>query len=401
MSAREALWVTGTVEEINRALALSSLRNGWSFTATVDLFRGHGYCADDTWFRGAAESKHLQGNTNGTAHPNTAGHSATAQRVRQTIRIDEPVPPVDQLSVSFRRVRVSHDHDADFTETFVGMEAGFQSATCQRRFNQTKVRELKVNRWTDLSADPCMRYEIRTVGRTIGLSVRVFLSNRGTPREPRVPPGGQPSSVAARSRPSPSKYNFTLMELHRRRDGWDATSAAGPGCVKRAVGQRKGVRIEFEYQLPRESPVPTAPCQVLRRRPPPGEPGSRMLDDVGRRSPALPSGSVPRTSGLRCDGRADHAPPPCPRSSRPLERSNLPNCAPPLVVHGHDQRPSQTRLSRHEATPPRRPRNDRRLAPENRVPNGVPTSANSTAQAAWSQTRTGSTARTSRQMTRS
>ena len=49
-------------------------------------FEGHGYCADDTYFVGAAESCKKQGNFDGMMHPNAEGHAATAFLLANSLR---------------------------------------------------------------------------------------------------------------------------------------------------------------------------------------------------------------------------------------------------------------------------------------------------------------------------
>ena len=222
MDGSETRWVTDTVNEVNREIALASLRNGWSFTATADIFARHGYCADhpafQRWFHTPSESYWRQGDINGTIHPTKSGHRATAKRVRRTVRLDVPVPSPQRVTVRFLRVRVRHEGPLDWTRTVSLGVSGYQGA-CG---NQTRALVLTLNEWKDVSADPCSRYDITTVGRTLRVSglIYLFRPTSGEPEEPPVPPGGHPPLVA---RADPASY-FPVGKLHRRRDVWDATS---------------------------------------------------------------------------------------------------------------------------------------------------------------------------------
>lgn len=88
MSERSARWITDQVLAVNRHLTAKAFqRKAWKVVATKDLFRTHGYCADDSWFRSWTSSKHGQNNDEGTAHPDLQGHRATAVAVLEQVRI--------------------------------------------------------------------------------------------------------------------------------------------------------------------------------------------------------------------------------------------------------------------------------------------------------------------------
>jgi hypothetical protein len=281
MDGSETRWVTDSVNEINREIALAALRNQWSFTATRDIFRRHGYCAGghpafQPWFHGPFASYRRQGDINGTIHPTKSGHRATARRVRATVRLDV-APPPPRITVRFLRVRVRHDGPLDWTRTASLGVSGYQGA-CG---NQTRALVLTLNEWKDVSADPCSRYDITTAGRTLRVSGLTYLF-RPTPgdghEEPPVPPGGQPVRAA---RGDPAFY-FPVGKLHRRRDGWDATSPAGPACtVQHAASTRRTTRpgdhhrvtLEFDYEIATSGLLGPATCApvhaargVARRR---------------------------------------------------------------------------------------------------------------------------------------
>jgi hypothetical protein len=261
MDSSSLLWVHDTVNNINREMALASLRNGWSFTDVTDTFRRHGYCSSRPWFMSAAGSKWRQGNFNGSAHPNKSGHRATAAQVRKTVRLDAPPAPPAHLNVHFLRVRVSHEGTLRWTgELSIGV-ADYPAA-CADNF---RPLILTLNKWKDVSADPCSRYDIRTVGRTIAVSGLAYLFKPSNPHDPRIPPGGMPARI---SRADPDFY-FPVRRLHRRRDGWNSTAPSGLGCtVQHVVGKRKPpthgdnhtVTMEFDYEISTADGLAVDPC---------------------------------------------------------------------------------------------------------------------------------------------
>jgi hypothetical protein len=272
MDGSETRWITDSLNGIDREVAQAALSNGWSFTATTDIFRHHGYCADDlpapfsgSWFHTPFESYHRQGNRNGTIHPTKSGHRATAQRVRKNVVLDEPAPSPARLRVHFLRVRVSHR--GPLRQWTKDLSLGVSPYPSPCGVHARLLSSLTLNQWKDVSADPCYDYDITTVGRTIGVSALTFLFRPGGKRpEPRVPPNGQPAAYASRADP---EFYFPVRRLHRRRDGWDATSPTGAACVlQHAAGVRKSpqpgdrspVVMEIDYQIATSGPLGLAPC---------------------------------------------------------------------------------------------------------------------------------------------
>jgi lysophospholipase L1-like esterase len=68
--------------------AVDSLRaQRWHYvTGVTEAFAGKGYCSTASLFRRPVESNTIQGDTDGTAHPNKAGHRAIAARIVATYR---------------------------------------------------------------------------------------------------------------------------------------------------------------------------------------------------------------------------------------------------------------------------------------------------------------------------
>jgi hypothetical protein len=59
---------------------------GWFYIGGIaEAFAGHGYCARDSYFRFAEESLALQGDTQGSVHPNAKGAEKIAERVANEV----------------------------------------------------------------------------------------------------------------------------------------------------------------------------------------------------------------------------------------------------------------------------------------------------------------------------
>lgn len=67
--------------ELNLRIKLACLKNGWNYIdGIVSAFKGHGYCESPgiSWYRAASTSCKIQGDINGTIHPNEIGHEKVA-----------------------------------------------------------------------------------------------------------------------------------------------------------------------------------------------------------------------------------------------------------------------------------------------------------------------------------
>ena len=259
----EARWVTATVNALDRQVAQAALRHGWGFTATTGIFGGHGYCSDESWFHTPRASVVRQGDVHGTIHPTKSGQRATATRVRASVRLDNPAPAPARLRVHFLRVRVSHRGPLRRWSRSAVLGVSAYPSPCR---HHARALSLTLNVWKDVSANRCLDYDITTPGRTIGVSALTFLFEPGErPEEPRVPPGGEPAAHASAADPD---FYFPVRRLHRRRDGWDATSASAPACVlQHAAGKRGGVVLEIEYEIATSGPLGPAPCPPRPQQP--------------------------------------------------------------------------------------------------------------------------------------
>ncbi|HEX9580646.1 MAG TPA: hypothetical protein VF970_06020 [Gemmatimonadales bacterium] len=90
VTADEMAWLdVGAAGSINRAVADAAAAHGWS--AVGGIYAGyapHGYCADDHWVVRAHETFLRQGDAQGMAHPNMAGHGHNGQAVLAALMPD-------------------------------------------------------------------------------------------------------------------------------------------------------------------------------------------------------------------------------------------------------------------------------------------------------------------------
>lgn len=78
----------------------------WNRIGPLDTsFRTHGYCADDSWFTSYEKSMTTQGNAQGTAHPNAAGHVAYGNLIRQAMVPTQGSTPFRKLTVTIEAVK--------------------------------------------------------------------------------------------------------------------------------------------------------------------------------------------------------------------------------------------------------------------------------------------------------
>ena len=67
---------------LNDAILRAAQRHGWFLVDGIEKgFEGHGYCASDTFFRGAEESCDMQCDFEGVIHPNEKGHAEIAKHI--------------------------------------------------------------------------------------------------------------------------------------------------------------------------------------------------------------------------------------------------------------------------------------------------------------------------------
>ena len=108
---REAAWMHSVGVRLDSNLKGMALRNRfYPVEGVAKAFRGHGYCASNSYFRGVVRSFLTQHNKDGTLHPNLGGHYALAERILAAW--DAPKVERRQLGtafVTFQRVTVRDD----------------------------------------------------------------------------------------------------------------------------------------------------------------------------------------------------------------------------------------------------------------------------------------------------
>jgi lysophospholipase L1-like esterase len=89
LSKRDAELVKSIAHDLNTALATAADAYGWIFVTGVEAnFQGHGYCrpGGERWFRTCSESLVMQGDTEGTIHPNSTGHIVIGRQIAARIK---------------------------------------------------------------------------------------------------------------------------------------------------------------------------------------------------------------------------------------------------------------------------------------------------------------------------
>jgi lysophospholipase L1-like esterase len=89
LSKRDAELVKSLAHQLNGELANAATTYGWIFVTGVESrFQSHGYCrdGDDRWFRTCEESLIMQGDTEGTIHPNVTGHMEIGRQIAPRIQ---------------------------------------------------------------------------------------------------------------------------------------------------------------------------------------------------------------------------------------------------------------------------------------------------------------------------
>lgn len=83
----EAEWASNTMMTgLNSAVATAAALHRWTYVGGIrSPFLAHGYCAADHWVDRFSESMALQGDENGTLHPNHEGQAAYGSRIAPTL----------------------------------------------------------------------------------------------------------------------------------------------------------------------------------------------------------------------------------------------------------------------------------------------------------------------------
>ena len=87
LSKRDAELISSLSSQMNATLEAEAKRLGWFYVGGIAAaFKGHGYCAPDRFFVDASESLAMQGDTEGTIHPNPSGAEAIGECVAKLVK---------------------------------------------------------------------------------------------------------------------------------------------------------------------------------------------------------------------------------------------------------------------------------------------------------------------------
>ncbi len=90
---KEMKWADeNVITHLNGEVAAAAARFGWTLIGGIStMFEKHGYCAEQQrWIVTYDDSKDVQGDINGTMHPNNVGHFATGVRIAEGTKNNLP-----------------------------------------------------------------------------------------------------------------------------------------------------------------------------------------------------------------------------------------------------------------------------------------------------------------------
>jgi hypothetical protein len=259
IDGKEAKWLTEKGLELNGAISKAAKRNGWIYVdGLARQFRGHGYCAGATWFRGFTESHNVQGDELGTAHPNIVGHRETAVLLRRAIPRLLKAPLPVRVTVDFTRIRLDDDfvgdtqlptipsiykHQISFGVVWNGMH----------RLPVDSDRSLSVsqlNRWIGLQPGE-HRFTFFVAGDSFAIQVWSILPGIVIKNEEPVnDPLKDKKVLTTGLRP------IGRFVIHRREDNWDADRLQR----HRSSTQHGGLEVEYRITV---APVPITPGEPI------------------------------------------------------------------------------------------------------------------------------------------
>lgn len=86
IDGKDAQVIKNSAEKLNEVLRRATERHSWIFVDGVaDSFAGHGRCSADPYFVSAEESCKIQGDFEGTMHPNKKGHEAYGSCIQKAL----------------------------------------------------------------------------------------------------------------------------------------------------------------------------------------------------------------------------------------------------------------------------------------------------------------------------
>lgn len=87
IAAPDVAWLRQNVfGALNTSIRSSAKSVAWGFVGDIARrYHGHGYCSPDGWFVTYRESWRVQGDLQGTLHPNRRGHEVIGQRIAEVI----------------------------------------------------------------------------------------------------------------------------------------------------------------------------------------------------------------------------------------------------------------------------------------------------------------------------
>lgn len=107
LEVADANLVKKASEDLNTILEQEAKKRGWIYIGGIaDAFRGRGYCTDNRFFVQAEESMIIQGDTEGTVHPNDLGQKAYARQIAASV-IANTLDKIDIIEELKGKIQVS------------------------------------------------------------------------------------------------------------------------------------------------------------------------------------------------------------------------------------------------------------------------------------------------------
>ncbi|MDN5860342.1 MAG: GDSL-type esterase/lipase family protein [Pseudonocardia sp.] len=277
VSDGEARWLAEEGAYLNQIIRSAALEHGWLAVGGIaQAFDGHGYCADEEWFRALSESYVAQNNIDGSLHPNYAGHEATAAAIVDAFENGEPLDPTPthRATVRFERFRitdpeapnaVAYDLRVHFQVGAVHVDDGAWAGwdLDEAALPGTGESSVPVGEWVNLPAAP---YTL-TVELADWQSLRL-LSTTTLPPAPFEPP--EACEHADKNLPGCYSTNtvrpLSIESYHEPGHGWEEGTHEVTFPLRRLAEQHGRAMLEVRYTVS-VAPIPRFEAPTLEQRP--------------------------------------------------------------------------------------------------------------------------------------
>lgn len=114
VNKEESIFMTVMAKGLNAAVRAAAYRNHWNYVQGIaEAFKGHHYCASNPYFRGILDSFNLQGDVDGTLHPNFKGVQVVRNALLRDIYLGPDLRP-QRIRVVFDEIEVEDNVEEHF-----------------------------------------------------------------------------------------------------------------------------------------------------------------------------------------------------------------------------------------------------------------------------------------------